>query len=591
MAELKKSKMTLANGKFRKELVMPNGEIKVFEYEKKEPSFNDMINENSTIQKEYLDEWREKSEFQYTNNFEENIKDKVGRYMKYKRQDGKAKDKFRIVMGGYIVAVTDKYIALKNPVRNLTFSVQYAWLLEAFVWDFPNKKDKDDDVSSEVKKAQKQVKKELKEEKKRELKEAKDKKAQDGDTPLTPNGKNGKGDNGGNPRPKKQPKLTDEQAEALLKKSYYEEDMKFGRDKLFQTLKSNGHKITRKQVDGWLKQQLLYQLDKPAFEPKDFVIQTSTAPNKVWNIDLVEMDGDKIVLNCVDRFSKYAHSRILRNKTAQQVINGLKSIFRNTKPSTIVSDNGPEFKAVITMKFLKDEEVKQFFSTAHSPWVNGAVEVFNKTMKQMFKKMTYQASDEKTVFTQPILNRILKAYNNSIHSTIQMKPIDALKPENFDEVNTQNQKNLSVGAKAVQKNDIEKGDQVRISLNKGNDRNTKQYRTNWSEDIYFIKKVVRGSGVNPIQYQVEKDGDEDDENTAVKGLFKREEVQPIKYVENEDEVDVPYEISKFLKEEGDEIKVSYKGYKSDGDRWLLKSVLKQDLGATIYKKLYDEMRG
>jgi len=219
------------------------------------------------------------------------------------------------------------------------------------------------------------------------------------------------------------------------------------------------------------------------------------------------------------------------------------------------------------------------------------VEVFNKTMKQMFKKMTYQASDEKTVFTQPILNRILKAYNNSIHSTIQMKPIDALKPENFDEVNTQNQKNLSVGAKAVQKNDIEKGDQVRISLNKGNDRNTKQYRTNWSEDIYFIKKVVRGSGVNPIQYQVEKDGDEDDENTAVKGLFKREEVQPIKYVENEDEVDVPYEISKFLKEEGDEIKVSYKGYKSDGDRWLLKSVLKQDLGATIYKKLYDEMRG
>ena len=47
----KMSKMSLKDGVFKKELVMPNGEVKVFEYEKKEPSFNDMINANAEIQK------------------------------------------------------------------------------------------------------------------------------------------------------------------------------------------------------------------------------------------------------------------------------------------------------------------------------------------------------------------------------------------------------------------------------------------------------------------------------------------------------------------------------------------------------------
>jgi len=79
-------------------------------------------------------------------------------------------------------------------------------------------------------------------------------------------------------------KLTDEEADAVLKKAYYEEDFKFGRDKLYSSIKANGHNLTRKQVNDWLKKQTLYQLDIPVFEAKDFVTQTAKDVNNVWNI-------------------------------------------------------------------------------------------------------------------------------------------------------------------------------------------------------------------------------------------------------------------------------------------------------------------
>ena len=573
----KMSKMSLKDGVFKKELVMPNGEVKVFEYEKKEPSFNDMINANAEIQKEYLDEWRELSEYQYTDDFEDNIKDKMGQYMKYKRTGFKTGDRPLIRMGGYIVAVTDKFIALKNPIRNLTFSVQYSWLLEAFIWKFPEKEDKDE-VAPEIKKAQKIKRKQLKEQKKKEEKELKDQQKKDKEIKEKE-----KKDAEDEKERNKPVMLTDEQAEEVLTKAYYEEDMKFGRDKLYKTMKANGHLITRKQTDDFLKKQVLYQLSKPAFESKDFIVQTSNAPNNIWNIDLVEIE-DKVVMNCVDRFSRFLYSRILRNKTAKQVINALKSIFRNEKPKTIISDNGPEFKSIQTQDFLKQQNIKQVFSTPHQPWSNGSVEVINKTMKDMFKKMTYQKTENKIVFNQSVLNRIIKAYNNSVHATTELTPTNALKEENWEQVRKLNEKHLSVGTKKKQADDIDIGSQVRISLNKGADKKEKKFRTNWSEEVFFVKSINRGTGMKPILYKIE-----DGEGVSLAGMYKREEIQPIKYTDNADKVDVPYEIRRFVKEQGSEIEVAYRGYNKSNNRWIEKSILKADLGNTVYNKLYAEL--
>jgi len=565
----KKSKTEFDGETYKKEWINNKGDLITTEYKKK-PNTQSINQQLTADMEETLKKWTAESETVFTDDFEKNLKPLIGRFVRYQAKQHKGKDKGKIVLrvGGFVTKVENKYMYLTCNIGG--WSVQYDNLIKVFVKKQKEKKEKKEKAPKELKKIQKKVRKEIEERKEEEGQdEVQEQKEQDDEPPPPPP-----------PR-----RLTDTEADEVLKKAYYDDDMKFGRDKLYATLKADGKNITRKQVDGWLKKQVLYQLDKPAFEPKDFVIQQAHAPNNVWNIDLVEIDGDKIVLNCVDRFSKYAHSRILRNKTAKQVINALKSIFRTDKPRLIVSDNGPEFKSVITQEFLKSQDVKQVFSTAHNPASNGLVERFNRTMKDMFKKMTFQKTVRKVTFTQPILNRILKAYNNSHHSIIDMKPIDALKEDNFQKVSSMNEKHMSVGNKIIQKDDVEKGDQVRISLNKGNDKKTKQYRTNWSEDLFFIAKVIRGNGLKPIQYKVENA-----EGRKVKGVFKREEIQPIKYTENIELVDVPYEISRFVKEVGDEIEVSYKGYKQEDNRYIEKRLLKRDLGNSIYKKLYDEMK-
>ncbi|MCP4054875.1 MAG: transposase family protein [Mesoflavibacter sp.] len=565
----KKSKTEFDGEIYKKEWINNKGDLIKTEYQKK-PNTQSINEQLSNEMEDTVKKWTDESETVLTDDFEDKLKPFIGRFVRYQARQHKGKDKGKIVLrvGGFVTKVENKYMYLTCNIGG--WSVQYDNLIKVFVKKQKEKKEKKEKTPKELKKIQKKVRQEIEERKEEEGEDEQQEQKEQDDEPLPP------------PPPRR---LSDVEADEILKKAYYDDDMKFGRDKLYATLKADGKNVTRKQVDNWLKKQVLYQLDKPAFEPKEFVVQQAHAPNNVWNIDLVEMDGDKIVLNCVDRFSKYAYSRILRNKTAKQVINALKSIFRNVKPRLIVSDNGVEFKAVITQEFLKSQDVKQIFSTPHNPASNGLVERFNRTMKDMFKKMTFQKTARKVTFTQPILNRILKAYNNSHHSIIDMKPIDALKEENAQKVKTMNEKHLSVGNKIVQKDDVEKGDQVRISLNKGNDKKTKQYRTNWSEDLFFIAKVIRGNGLKPIQYKVENQ-----EGRKVKGVFKREEIQPIKYTENQDMVDVPYEISRFVKEVGDEIEVSYKGYRQEDNRYIEKSLLKRDLGNSIYKKLYDEMK-
>ena len=556
--------------RFKKQYVNKQGELQIIDFKLPEKTINDELSEDINKTKEL---WTKQSIFTATSedDLEKLLQTKKGKFFKYISRRG---GKIQARMGGVLTKIMDNNFMLMNPTNGVGWSVQYKDVVELF--ETPKEKVEDEPESKRIerqlKKKQKELKKEEREKKKKEkedkLKKKKEKKQEKEEEKAEEEAKK-------EPKPEK---LTDEEANTILKKAYYEDDMKFGRDKLYATLKANGHNLTRKQVNDWLKKQTLYQLDKPVFEAKDFVTQTAKDVNNVWNIDLVEMDGDKIVLNCVDRFSKFAYSRILRNKTAKQVVNALKSIFRNDKPNTIISDNGPEFKSIITQDFLKDHDVKQFFSTPHQPQSNGLVENFNKQMKSIFKKMTYQKTDQKTTFTQPILNRILKAYNTSYHSVIDMTPTDAKKPENKADVLKANEKNVSVGMKTIQKDDLEKGDQVRVSQSKFQDKKTKQYRTNWSEEIFFIKQVMRGKGLKPIQYKLE-----DADNKSIKGLFKREELQSIKYTENEDKVDVPYEIDRFIQEQGDEIKVSYKGYKKDGDRWIEKRILKKDLGATVFK--------
>ena len=101
-------------------------------------------------------------------------------------------------------------------------------------------------------------------------------------------------------------------------------------------------------------------------------------------------------------------------------------------------------------------------------------ERFIRTLKnKIFKHMT---AISKNVYFD-VLDDIVNKYNNTIHRTIKMKPIDVTN-DSFAEYNEESNKKSPR---------IKFGDHVRISKYKS--IFAKGYVTNWSEEIFIVSKI------------------------------------------------------------------------------------------------------
>ena len=129
-------------------------------------------------------------------------------------------------------------------------------------------------------------------------------------------------------------------------------------------------------------------------------------------------------------------------------------------------------------------------------------ERFTRTLKnKIFKHMTATSKD----CYVDVLDDIVNKYNNSVHKTIKMKPIDVT-DDSFAECNEEsNKKNPKFNV----------GDHVRISKYK--DVFAKGYTPNWSEEIFIIKEV---KDTVPWTYSIS-----DINNEKILGSFYEKELQ------------------------------------------------------------------
>ena len=129
-------------------------------------------------------------------------------------------------------------------------------------------------------------------------------------------------------------------------------------------------------------------------------------------------------------------------------------------------------------------------------------ERFIRTLKnKIFKHMT---AISKNVYFD-VLDDIVNKYNNTVHKTIKMKPIDVT-DDSFAECNEEsNKKNPKFNV----------GDHVRISKYK--DVFAKGYTPNWSEEIFIIKEV---KDTVPWTYSIS-----DINNEKILGSFYEKELQ------------------------------------------------------------------
>ena len=103
----------------------------------------------------------------------------------------------------------------------------------------------------------------------------------------------------------------------------------------------------------------------------------------VWAIDFlldITLSGGRLkFLTVIDEFSRFCLSmKVERTMTSSAVIGELERLVTlHGPPRFIRCDNGPEFIAQATRRFLADATIKTLYIDPGSPWQNGYCESFN----------------------------------------------------------------------------------------------------------------------------------------------------------------------------------------------------------------------
>lgn len=116
--------------------------------------------------------------------------------------------------------------------------------------------------------------------------------------------------------------------------------------------------------------------------PSDF-------PERPWEVlgtDLFEWNNHQYLL-VVDYFSRYVEVAKLSATTSAAIINHLKSIFsRHGIPSTLRSDNGPQYSSDLFSQFAKEWTFEHITSSPRFPQSNGEAERAVRTVKRLLQK-------------------------------------------------------------------------------------------------------------------------------------------------------------------------------------------------------------
>ena len=131
--------------------------------------------------------------------------------------------------------------------------------------------------------------------------------------------------------------------------------------------------------------------------------------------------GIKYLLCVIDLFSKYIWVIPIKDKKGTNIVNSFKKILSdsNRKPNKIWVDQGSEFYNKYFTEFLKINNIEMY--STYNEGKSVVAERFIRTLKdKIFKHMI--AIQQNIYFD--VLDDIVDKYNDTVHRTIKIKPIE-----------------------------------------------------------------------------------------------------------------------------------------------------------------------
>ena len=139
-----------------------------------------------------------------------------------------------------------------------------------------------------------------------------------------------------------------------------------------------------------------------------------------------------------------------------------------------------------------------------------------------------------------VLDDIVNKYNNTVHRTIKMKPVDVTSDSYAEYNEDSNEKEPK----------FKVDDRVRISKYKN--IFGKGYTINWSEEVFVVSKIKNTVGWTYVISDL--NGEE------IVGTFYEKELQKTNQQE--------FRIEKVIERKGDKLYVKWKGYDNSANSWI-----------------------
>ena len=161
-----------------------------------------------------------------------------------------------------------------------------------------------------------------------------------------------------------------------------------------------------------------------AKDPRAAPLHRWEYPAQPWQRIQIDFAGPvqgKMLLVCTDAHSKWPEIVIMKDTTAEETVEVLRSIFaRMGLPEQIVSDNGSQFTSGTFKKFADENGIRHVRGAPYHPSTNGLAERSVQSFKHALK------ADKSDRSMQHKLDRFLLAYRTAPHATTEVSPAELL---------------------------------------------------------------------------------------------------------------------------------------------------------------------
>ena len=204
-------------------------------------------------------------------------------------------------------------------------------------------------------------------------------------------------------------------------------------------------------------------------------------PTRPWELvstDLFCLDGEDYLL-IVDSYSHYIAIAKLSTTSSKAIVESTKSVFaQHGIPTTVKSDNGPQFTAAEYKEFSKSWGFKHVTVSPHYPQANGLAEKSVHVIKQLLKKATADKRDPYLSLLEyrntavnnigsPAQLTMNRRLNSVLPCTPQQLAPQIIEPkkvmEAIQKAKEQNEKYYNRSAKSLSR--LKPKDHVRIQMN------------------------------------------------------------------------------------------------------------------------------